>query len=144
MRFLTLAMCLLAPGLLLAVEHAGTVRAADQLIPGATVTARQGGAKLVAYTDESGRYSFDLTPGVWDIEISMFGFKTLTTPITVRDEVVSRNWTLEMPRIGEVEGSSKPESADAKKPETLAATTQTAAPAMVQGGRGGRGGRGQG
>ncbi len=60
------------------MEHTGTVRAADQFIPGATVTAIQGGAKVVTYTDEKGRYAFDLTPGVWEIEIKMFGFKTLT------------------------------------------------------------------
>src|ERR1700754_3357781 len=78
MRFLPVALFLLAPGLSFAVEHTGTVRAADQFIPGATVTARQGGAKLTTYTDDNGRYALDLTPGDWEIEIKMFGFRTLT------------------------------------------------------------------
>ena len=91
MRFLILALFLSAPGLLFAIEHSGTVRAADQFIPGATVTAVQGGAKLVTYTDQNGRYYLDLTPGVWEIEISMFGFKTLTSSITVKDQFTSRD-----------------------------------------------------
>src|ERR1700674_5745197 len=111
MRFLTVAILLLAPGPLLAVEHSGTVRAADQFIPGATVTARQGGAKLITYTDENGRYSLDLTPGVWEIEISMFVFKTLTSPIAIKDQFTSRDWTLEMPRPGEPTEPVKPAAA---------------------------------
>ena len=127
MRFLRVAIFLLVPGLLSAVEHSGTVRAADQFIPGATITARQGGAKLVTYTDENGRYSLDLTPGVWEIEVSMFGFKTLTTPITMRDQFVSRDWTLEMPRAGEVVAPPKPAATDTKP----AAPTPAAAPATA-------------
>src|SRR5580704_7081801 len=130
MRFLTLAIILLAPGLLFAVEQSGTVRAADQFIPGATVTARQGGAKLVTYTDENGRYSFDLTPGVWDIEISMFGFKTLTNPVTIKDAFTSRDWVLEMPRPGDPVEPIKTAATEVKKPDTPApaATSATAAP----------------
>jgi hypothetical protein len=159
MRFLIVPIVLLAPGLLCAVEHSGSVRAADQFIPGATVTARQGGAKLVTYTDENGRYSLDLTPGVWEIEISMFGFKTLTTPITVKDQFTNRDWTLEMPRPGEVVEPPKTAATDVKKPDAAPATTPApaaatpAAPAAAtpstpaargaQGGRSGRNGQGQ-
>ena len=69
---------LLVPGFLSAIQQSGGVRAADQFIPGATVTARQGGAKVAAYTDEGGRYNLDLTPGVWEIEVEMFGFRPKT------------------------------------------------------------------
>ena len=117
MRFLILAIFLLAPGLLFAVEHSGTVRAADQFIPGATITARQGGARVVTYTDENGRYSMDLTPGIWEIEVSMFGFKTLTTPVTIKDQFTSRDWTLEMPRPGETVEHAKPAATETMKPE---------------------------
>ena len=130
MRFLRVALFLLAPGLLSAVEHSGTVRAADQFIPGATITARQGGAKLVTYTDEEGRYSLDLTPGVWEIEVSMFGFKTLTTPITIKDQYTNRDWTLEMPRPGEVVVPPKPPDTAAKKPDA-APTPAAVAPAVT-------------
>jgi len=123
MRFLILALFLSAPGLLFAIEHSGTVRAADQFIPGATVTAVQGGAKLVTYTDQNGRYYLDLTPGVWEIEISMFGFKTLTSSITVKDQFTSRDWTLEMPRLGEPAEPAKPAAAETKKPDAAPAAT---------------------
>jgi hypothetical protein len=156
MRFLIVALILLAPLPIFAVEHDGSVRAADQFIPGATVTARQGGAKLVTYTDENGRYSLDLTPGVWEIEIGMFGFKTLTAPITIRDSVTNNDWTLEMPRPGEVVTPPKPAAAaETKKPDAApAVAASTPAPAALKpaatpgagrrgaGGQQGRGGRG--
>lgn len=46
---------LLGPRLLPASQCTGSVRAADQRVPGATVTAIQGSAKVVAYTDDAGR-----------------------------------------------------------------------------------------
>ena len=92
---------LLVPGVLTAIQHSGGVRAADQVIPGATVTARQGGAKVVAYTDETGRYSLDLTPGVWELEVEMFGFRPKSERLEIGAEPTSIEWTLEMPRRGE-------------------------------------------
>ena len=54
----------------------GTVRSANQPIPGATVTAAQAGRKLVTATDAAGRYSFPaLSDGAWTIEVKMFGFE---------------------------------------------------------------------
>src|SRR5215467_13921655 len=81
-----------------AAQLAGTVRAADQLIPGATVTARAGESKIIAYTDENGRYTLDLKPGVWEVEITMFGFDPQHTQITIAGEPTVRDWTIEMPR----------------------------------------------
>ena len=74
MRGLAVLILLLEPVCAHAAQVGGTVRAADQLIPGATVTARSGESKIVAYTDENGRYTLELKPGVWDVEIAMFGF----------------------------------------------------------------------
>src|ERR1017187_8033045 len=48
------------PSLLCAAQCSGQVRAADQIVPGATVTALQGGAKVTAFTDENGRYTLEL------------------------------------------------------------------------------------
>lgn len=95
------AFLLLLPSLLSATEHTGTVRAADQWIPGATVTARNGGAKVVAYTDDAGRYTLDLTPGEWDIQVEMFGFTTAHAKIVVGTQPSSKDWTLEVPHYGE-------------------------------------------
>src|SRR5436190_12986034 len=92
---------LLAPAILAAIQHSGGVRAADQFIPGATVTARQGGAKVVAYTDEGGRYTLDLTPGIWEIEVEMFGFRPKTQRVEIGLEPTVTEWTLEMPHRGD-------------------------------------------
>jgi hypothetical protein len=61
LRSFLVAAILLGPRFLTAAQHNGSVRAADQFIPGAAVTARQGGAKVVVYTDATGRYALDLT-----------------------------------------------------------------------------------
>ncbi|MGC9950306.1 MAG: TonB-dependent receptor [Bryobacteraceae bacterium] len=86
---------------LTAAQCTGSVRAADQWIPGATVTASQSGAKVVAYTDEAGRYTLDLGPGVWNIQVEMFGFTTVEEQVTVGSQPVARHWTLEMPRTAQ-------------------------------------------
>jgi hypothetical protein len=96
-----LALLLLVPDFLPAIQHSGSVRAADQFIPGAAVTARQGGAKVVAYTDEAGRYTLDLTPGMWEIEVEMFGFRRATQRLEITNDPSSIDWTLEMPRAGD-------------------------------------------
>src|ERR1700683_3124426 len=98
---LLLPLLLLSPCFLSATEQSGSVRAADQFIPGATVTARNGGAKIVAYTDEDGRYSLDLTPGEWEIEVDMFGFVPAKAKIQVGAQPTSKDWTLEVPHYGE-------------------------------------------
>ena len=118
---------LLSAGVLAGAQHSGSVRAADQFIPGATVTARQGGAKVVAYTGEDGRYTLELTPGVWDLDIEMFGFTTLHSKVTMGDEPNYSDWTLQVPRVAgaPVEINSAPTVANGR-------------------GRGGRGGRGGG
>ena len=143
-----LVLFLLAAGWCGAIQHSGTVRAADQFIPGAAVTARQGGAKVVAYTDESGRYTLDLTPGAWELQVEMFGFKSQTKSLDVGNAAPSIDWTLELPRYGE-----KPQPAPAPEPgapepkkeatPAAAAPTPAAAPRAGQSaGRGGRYGRG--
>jgi hypothetical protein len=136
MRLVSLA-CLTAaaiPSLLHGVQFSGSVRAADQFVPGATVTARSGGATIVAYTDETGRYSMDLLPGVWEIQVAMFGFATVNERIDLGESSITREWVLTMPKIGG------------------AAAVQMLTPIPGRGGRrgpgggfgGGRGGRGPG
>ena len=71
------------PAWLIGAEQSGSVRAADQLLPGATVTARKGDLKEVAFTDENGRYTLMLAPGVWDVQVEMFGFPPVHSQITV-------------------------------------------------------------
>ena len=81
------------------IRQSGSVRAADQFLPGASITAVQGDAKVTTFTDESGRYTLDLAPGVWDIQVQVFGFTTVHQQVTVGAEPVYKDWTVEMPRI---------------------------------------------
>jgi hypothetical protein len=157
MRLLLLiSVLVLTAGSLAAVEHSGSVRAADQFIPGATVTACQGGAKVVAFTDDSGRYTLDLTPGVWEIQIEMFGFAPLKGQVAIGMEPSSRDWTLEMPRLGQPAPAAPAAVTVAVQPlkeapkPAASATASTPAPnsapsagnPATQPGRGGSGGRG--
>ena len=55
--------------------QSGFVRAGNQPLPGATVTATQGSQKVATTTDGSGQYVFPaLAAGTWTVEVQMFGF----------------------------------------------------------------------
>jgi len=101
-RFVLLAVLISILGSLplAAALHTGAVRAADRFIPGASVTARQGTIKLVAYTDESGQYELVLTPGPWEVSIEMLGFTTQRVEVS-GDADSNREWALEMPHAGD-------------------------------------------
>lgn len=87
-------------------QYAGSVRAADQFVPGATITAQQGATKVTAFTDENGQYRMDLAPGVWDISVEMFEFTAAAGQVVIAaDSPVQKDWTLEMPRLGQPAGS---------------------------------------
>jgi Carboxypeptidase regulatory-like domain len=134
---LFLPLLLLSPYLLSATEHGGSVRSADQLIPGATVTASNGGAKIVAYTDENGRYTLDLTPGEWDLQVDMFGFLPAHAKIVVGAQPTHKDWTLEVPRYGKgpalaaAPAGAKPAAAAASGVSTTQAVAGTAAPSTA-------------
>src|SRR5262249_45692987 len=117
---------LLVPGPLFAIQQSGSVRAADQFIPGASVTARQGGAKVVAYTDEAGRYILELTPGMWDIEVEMFGFRRATQRVEISSQPSFIDWTLEMPRPGDRVASTSPATPAAPAPASPPSSPSTA------------------
>ena len=145
MRFLV-AMLLLGLRLLAAAQQSGSVRAADQFIPGATITARNGGAKVIANTDENGRYVLDLLPGVWDVQVEMFGFLPLHAQIEVGNVPEHRDWTLQMPRYGPPAAAAapRPESAQPAQPPGNSQGGGRRGPGSGRGfgGRGGFAGRG--
>ena len=138
---------LLAPAVLFATEYSGTVRAADQFIPGATVTARLGGAQVVAYTDESGRYTLDLAPGLWTIEISMFGFPPVRGQLDIGSQPARHDWILEMAHYGPPAASPPRAAGRAASASGTPASSTAQRPRFANGGRGrfggypGRGGR---
>ena len=115
--------CALWPLLLTAAEQRGSVRAADQYLPGAAVTARQGDTRVSTFTDESGRYVLNLGKGEWEIQVEMFGFTPVRAQVFVGDERISpppREFTLEMPRYGET--AANPAPATKAEPKTEART----------------------
>ena len=125
--YLHLVCCILWGGVAVAgTVQSGSVRAADQFLPGATITAVQGETKITTFTDEAGQYKLDLAPGVWDIQVQVFGFAPVHEQIKVGAEPGFKDWTVEMPRIA---GAPAP-------------TPTTATRAGRGGARGGAGGRG--
>jgi hypothetical protein len=115
----------LLAGTLTAAQHSGTVRAADQFIPGAMVVATQGEVKVAVYTDDTGKYTLELTPGVWQLRVEMHSFREASRQIEVPNmsEAPAVDWVLEMPRR---------ESAPAT-PETPAAPAPAPAPPVPTG-----------
>lgn len=132
--------------LLEATQYSGAVRAADQPVPGAMVTARQGDSRIITYTDENGRYGMDLPPGTWDISVEMFEFTTSNGKVTIGSAPTRGEWVLEMPKLRERLGGT--DSGDAGDQVTAGALDAAGAArqtgAQAGGGRGGRGGRGGG
>lgn len=98
------------------VSYGGSVRAADQFVPGATVTATQGSSKVIAYTDDSGRFALKLAPGVWNVQVDMFGFTPVHETVTIGGKAIYKDWTLEMPRLddGGAAAAAKPKTQQAQ------------------------------
>src|SRR3954451_7741912 len=95
-RLILSAVILCSAALLPAAQHSGTVRAADQPVPGATVVATMGDKKLTTTTGEDGAYTFrDLPAGVWLVEVEMFGFTRQGQPLLVSVDATSFDWSLE-------------------------------------------------
>lgn len=93
----------------MAAQHSGLVRSSDQPIPGATVTAIQGGARLVAVTDDWGQYGFELTPGFWRLEVEIFGFKKAVREIEIKDQLpTTLDWILQFQQLdGNQQGAAE-------------------------------------
>ena len=80
----TLAVVIAAVLCLSAGEQKGTVKFGGLPVPGATVTASQGDKKVIAVTDQEGKYVLpDLADGDWTVEIEMQGFQTLKQDVKV-------------------------------------------------------------
>ena len=78
-----------------AAEHVGLVRSNELPIPGTSVIATQDETTRVTSTDQTGRYRFDrMQPGVWTLEVSMFGFESVTREIEITDGASPTEWEL--------------------------------------------------
>ena len=119
LRVLCALAWLAASTLAAASEYRGQVTFNSLPLPGATVTAAQGGNKFTTITDQNGVFSFaDLKDGTWTIEVQ----KLLFTP-TKQDVVIAPNtpataWDLKLLPLDAI-----------KTQATLQAPTASTAPA---------------
>lgn len=94
--FLTGALLLALSALGSAAEYHGTVLVKGLPFPGAVVTATRDSQKLVTTTDTTGLFSFpELADGVWNIEVTAFGFRKLVQPVVVNAEATPIAWNLQ-------------------------------------------------
>ena len=81
--------------ILSAAEHRGRVRSGGLPIPGATVTAQSGTARLATSTGEAGFYHFqNLAAGEWSIEVRIFGFEPARREVTINGRNALIEWEL--------------------------------------------------
>src|ERR1700730_6297657 len=95
LRILCATACLIVSSLAVASEYRGHVTFGGLPVPGATVTATQGGRKVVTITDQQGLYSFpDLADGSWTIEVEMLCFSTVKQDVVIAPNAPAANWEL--------------------------------------------------
>jgi trimeric autotransporter adhesin len=105
----------MAPRLAQASEHHGQVTFGDLPVPGATITATQGGLKFVAISDQQGSYSFaDLADGAWKIEVEMQCFSSIEQTITVAPNAPGAKWELKLLSLDQIMAEAKAIKAETK------------------------------
>src|SRR5579863_9319797 len=88
---------LLGCSLAIARGQSGTVKSDGQPIPGATVRATQGDRVLTTLTDANGAFTIDkMGPGMWTIDVSMFGFDTARKDIQIGTSPVKIDLSLQL------------------------------------------------
>jgi hypothetical protein len=78
-------------------EYHGQVTFGGLPVPGATVTASQGGKHFATITDQQGLYAFsDLKDGKCTIEVEMTGFATLKQDVVIGPNAATGKWELKL------------------------------------------------
>ena len=87
-----------------ATDHVGRVTLSGGApVPGARVTATQGGTTLTTTTDVQGAYRLPaLADGTWSIEVAMVGFSTQRRDVTVGTGAASPTWELSVMPFAEI------------------------------------------
>jgi hypothetical protein len=92
-----------------ASEYHGLVTFGGLPVPGATVTATEGGKKFVTVTDTQGFYSFPmLTDGAATIDVEMSGFAGMKQEVTIMPNAVMAKWELKLLSLEEMRTVLKP------------------------------------
>ena len=105
-----------------AAEHHGQVRFGGLPVPGATVSAVQGGNRIATITDPEGKYSFpDLADGAWSIQVEMLCFSTARQDVTVAAGAPGTDFELKLLPLGEINAQAKAAPAPRQLPAPAAA-----------------------
>ena len=114
----------LSTAVLVAAEHRGLVRFGAVPVPGATVTAVQGGKKFVTITGPLGDYSFpDLEAGIWTVQVEMLCFAPARQDLTVGAGAPAAEWELKLLPLGDMHAETRapaPNAAAGAAPESRA------------------------
>jgi trimeric autotransporter adhesin len=108
-RFVCALAVLLIANTATASRHRGQVTFDGLPVPGAQITASQGGKKVAAITDGQGMYSFDLTDGTWTIEVEMQCFSRIQQDIAVAPDAPPSTWVLKLLPIDEIRAAIEPQ-----------------------------------
>lgn len=129
LRFLCAIAFLLVCSLAAASQYQGQVTFHGLPVPGATITATQGGKKLAAVSDQDGVFSFaDLTDGTWTIEVEMQGFATGKQDVVVGPDAAGAATKFELTMLplreikAEVKSTAPPEANPVAPAETARPT----------------------
>lgn len=116
-------MALLAVLSMAASEQRGRVAFGGLPVPGATITATQGGQKFGVISDAQGWYSFaDLADGTWTVRVEMLCFATIQQDVVVAPGAPASEWKLTLPPFtGQVTPIATPAPEEKKQPVEAAA-----------------------
>ena len=140
LRFVCAIAFLLAANTANASQHHGQVTFGGLPVPGAQITASQGGKKVISITDAQGLYSLDLTDGTWTIEVEMQCFSRIRQDIVVEPGAPAATWVLNLlpddaikaeaePAIPGVQSSRRPAMGEPSVPHREVSPSQPALPA---------------
>ncbi len=108
-----------------ASEYRGQVLFNGSGLPGAVVTATQGGQKQATISDEQGNYRFpDLADGIWNIRIEMLAFSSMQREVTIGPGMEAGKWEMLLLPTDQIKGLQKLES---PSPAPAAAASSTPA-----------------
>jgi trimeric autotransporter adhesin len=115
-----------------ASPYRGVVTFGGLPLPGATITATQGGKTLTAVSDQNGAFAFDdLHDGKWAITVQMQCFESIHADLTVAPNLPAAAWEMKLLPMNQLEASAQktkpamelppvPALAQEKKPEAAA------------------------
>jgi hypothetical protein len=109
--------CLLVSSLAIASEYRGQITFNGLSVPGASVTATQGGTKFVSITDQQGLYSFaDLADGIWTIEVEMQCFSPIHQDVVIAPGAAPAKWELKLLPLAQIKAQIEQTSSTASSP----------------------------